>query len=124
MPRSLQDFYSDVGVELGVSGPDAALSAEDLAVISDSYVPLWQLLNADGLVTWTQSGDIPDDALFALTWLLAFAVSQKFGINGPKLQELRERGQYGGPAPSLGERLLRKRAAANYIPSSVPLPFY
>lgn len=124
MPRELADFYTDVLVELGVTGPDRAASAEDLAVVTDAYVPMWALLETRGLVTWLQTDAIPDAALMAMRWIAAFHLARSFGVTGPKLDDLRQRGEIDGPAPSLGERMLRKNAAAPYIPATLPVDFY
>lgn len=124
MARSLADFYVDVLQELGVSGPDGAVSAEDLALVTDLYPAVWQLLESKNLTNWLQSGAIPDRAVIPMRWIVAYHAAVSFGVRGDRLLKLQERGQIGGPSPSLGERLLASQRAAEYIPSILATDYY
>ena len=124
MARSLANFYVDVLQELGVAGPDRAVSAEDLQVVTDLYPAVWQLLEAEGLTNWLQSGSIPDKAVIPMRWIVAYHCAVSFGLRGDRLMQLQERGQIGGPAPSLGEKMLAKQRAAEYIPSILANDYY
>jgi hypothetical protein len=115
MARELNDLYGDALVEIGATGPDRVVSAEDMAELARIYGSLWPLLDEMGLVYWEIDGAVPDAAALPMAWVLAYHAAQPFGVSGDRLERLRINGQVGGQAPSQGERLLRKLAAAKYI---------
>ena len=115
MARALAEFYTDVLAELGVTGPDNTASAEDVRVVTDAYAPLWAMLDERDLLTFGVADDVPDMSLLPMRWIVAFHLAPVFGITGAKLEMLQERGQIEGPAPSLGERMLRKQTSPDAI---------
>lgn len=124
MARALEEFYIDVLAELGVVGIDRGASAEDLAVVTSSYPGVWHLLDSLGLTSWILTADIPDDVTLPLRWIVAYYIAGQFGIGGAKMERLAANGVVGGPMPSLGERMLRRLASPDYIPSTIETTYY
>lgn len=122
--RDLQEFYTDVLGELGISGPDRAASGEDTAVVVSKYPAIWSLLDDESLTSWNVTEDIPDEAAIALAWIVAFHLCETFGIYGPKRESLRVLGQVGGDQPSIGEQILRRQASVDYIPKTIETEYF
>ena len=114
MARELQLIYADAAVELGIAGPDRVVSAEDASELARIYRSVWAILDDMDLATWDQDGPVPDGEAQPLAWVLAFHAGNAFGLTADRMERLRTLGQLGG-VPSLGERLLRKLAAPDYI---------
>jgi hypothetical protein len=121
MARELELIYGDALAELGVTGPDRVVSAEDGAEMARVYSSVWYLLEELGLASWDIDGPIPNAAVVPLTWVLAYHAAQPFGITGERMARLKLNGEINGPQPSGGERLLRKLATPPYFnePSQV-----
>jgi len=115
MARELQLIYGDALAEMGVTGPDRVVSAEDSVELTRIYNSLWHLLEEMNLTTWELDGPIPNATVVPLVWVLAYAAAGPFGITGPRLERLAGNGALNLNPPSIGERLLRKLAAPRYV---------
>lgn len=115
MARELELIYADALSEMGVTGPDRVVSAEDGVEMARVYDAVWHVLEDLGLASWDLDGPVPNAHALPLSWILAFHAAQPFGITGARLERLRTQGQLAGPAPSLGERMLRKLSAPAYL---------
>lgn len=115
MARELELIYGDALAEIGATGPDRVVSAEDSTEMARIYDSVWHLLDEMGLATWDIDGPIPNAAVIPLVWVLAFHAAQPFGITGDRWLRLKDNGEINGPTPSRGERLLRKLATPAYI---------
>ena len=98
--------------------------AEDVRVVTDAYPGLWALLFEDGLVGFGVDDPIPDQALLPMRWIVAFHLAPVFGIYGERLVRLMEKGQVQGPAPSLGERVLKKQASPPAIANTLGTEYF
>ena len=119
MSRELLLIYGDTLAEIGATGPDRVVSAEDGEEMARIYTGVWHMLDALGIASWDLDGPVPDAAVIPLIWVLASHAAQPFGLTGERLERLRATGQLGGPQVSLGERLLRKLAAPPYIAEAI-----
>jgi hypothetical protein len=124
MARELELIYGDALAEIGATGPDRVVSAEDGEEMARIYTGVWHLLDELGITSWDLDGPVPDAAVIPLVWVLAFHAAQPFGITGERLERLRATGQLAGAQPSLGERLLRKLAAPEYLSDVTPVVDY
>jgi hypothetical protein len=124
MARELEKIYGDALAEIGATGPDRVVSAEDGEEMARIYNGVWHMLESMGLTSWDLDGPVPNDAAIPLVWILAFHAAQPFGITGERLERLRATGQLAGPQVSLGERLLRKLAAPEYLNETVQVVDY
>ena len=124
MARDLSLIYADALAEIGATGPDRGVSAEDGDEMTRIYTGVWHMLEELGIASWDLDGPVPDAAVIPLTWVLAFHAAQPFGITGERLERLRATGQLAGAQPSLGERLLRKLAAPEYLSDVTPVVDY
>ena len=115
MARELELIYGDALAEMGACGPDRVVSAEDSEDLARVYDSVWHLLEEMNLATWDLDGPVPNPSVIPLVWVLAYHAAGPFGITGERLSRLAVNGALNAPTPSLGERLLRKLAAPNYI---------
>lgn len=115
MARERELIYGDALAELGVTGPDRVVSAEDGVEMARLYDSLWYLLEEMGLTSWDLDDPIPNAAVIPVTWVLAYHAAQPFGVSGARLERLKMNGEINGPKPSGGERLLRKLATPKYL---------
>jgi len=124
MARELSLIYADALAEIGATGPDRVVSAEDGDEMTRIYTGVWHMLEELGIASWDLDGPVPDAAVIPLVWVLAFHAARPFGITGERLERLRATGQLAGAQPSLGERLLRKLAAPEYLSDVTPVVDY
>lgn len=117
MAKELPAFYADVCSELGVTDPSNTASAEDRSLVETAYPAIWALLYESSLVDYDVDSAIPDKYALPVTWVTAYHLAERFGIAGDKLIRLRMKGSLELTQPSDAERLLRKMASVDYIPS-------
>lgn len=115
MARELELIYGDALAELGVTGPDRTVSAEDGEEMARIYDSTWYLLEEMGLASWDLGGPVPNAVVVPLVWILAFHAAGPFGITGNRIERLRLNGELGRGPPSSGEKLLRKLSAPPYL---------
>jgi hypothetical protein len=121
MSVSLADLYQRTGAKLGVVRSDESLSAEDKAVIEQSYAGLHEQLLSEALTTWAGTDALPDWAAPIMVDMTAALLVDDFGIEEPRRAALIVGGALGMNPISLAERKLRRQLALPYItaPQSV-----
>ena len=97
-------------------------AADDVAIITEKYTGLHQMLLIDGLVIWSLTEDVPGEAEQPVVAMLAALAASDFGVPEPRHSRLQLEGAFNLPVglggPSLAERQLRKALAQKHISST------
>lgn len=101
--------------ELGVLASGESANAADGAIVTAAYGKLYEMLLTEGLVSWTDSEDIPLFAAEPLTWMVAYLCCGSFGVTAQKKLELRAKGGLSVQPVSDAERILRRQLARGYV---------
>jgi hypothetical protein len=101
---TLNEFYRRVLEHLTVVAEGQSADAADTQLVASRYRNVYELLATERLIVWGIGSDIPDFAALPLIYITAANVAKEFG-QPPDRQEA-----------ELGERLLRRAMAAQYIP--------
>ena len=103
-------------------------AADDIAIITEKYTGLHQMLLIDGLVIWSLTEDVPAEAEQPIVAMLAALAASDFGIPEPRHSRLQLEGAFNLPitvgGPSLAERQLRKALAQKHISSPVVSEYF
>ena len=103
-------------------------AADDVAIITEKYTGLHQMLLVDGLVIWSLTEDVPAEAEQPVVAMLAALAASDFGIPEPRHSRLQLEGAFNLPitvgGPSLAERQLRKALAQKHISSTVVSEYF
>jgi hypothetical protein len=112
---TLNELYRQTLERLQVAGDGEPAQPGDLNLASRRYSVVFELLNAKGLADWDAEDDIPPDAGFGVSLVLAAYCAEDFFIPEPRKSALKAEGYLDLPQPSLAERLLKNRNASRYI---------
>lgn len=100
------------------AGEDA--QPEDVAVVTEKYTGLYNMLLAEGLVAWELAADVPTYAEQPLIAMLAYLCGTSFGVNPARMQQLELMGALNLPlqrgGPSVAEKQLRRQLAVKPVP--------
>lgn len=114
--------------KLEVTAAGDSDAADDIAIITQKYVSLHKLLLVDGLVTWSITEAIPEEAAQAIIMMLAFSAANEFGVPELRYNRLAREGALNMPevvgGPSVAERQLRKALAPKYVSSAVVSEYF
>ena len=103
-------------------------AADDVAIITEKYTGLHQMLLVAGLVIWSKTENIPGEAEQPIVAMLAALAASDFGIPEPRHSRLQLEGAFNLPitvgGPSLAERQLRKALAQKHISSPVVSEYF
>lgn len=87
----------------------------DIAKVRERYGVVFELLNAKGLADWDAEEDIPPDAGFAVSLVMAAYCAEDFFVPEPRKTTLKVEGYLDLPQASVAERMLTKRNSSKYI---------
>ena len=114
--------------KLQVTAAGEVDAADDIAIITQKYAGLHQMLLIDGLVIWSLTEDVPAEAEQPVVAMLAALAASDFGIPEPRHSRLQLEGAFNLPitvgGPSLAERQLRKALAPKHISSTVVSEYF
>ena len=103
-------------------------AADDIAIITEKYTGLHQMLLVAGLVIWSKTENVPAEAEQPIVAMLAALAASDFGIPEPRHSRLQLEGAFNLPitvgGPSLAERQLRKALAQKHISSPVVSEYF
>ena len=103
-------------------------AADDVAIITEKYTGLHQMLLVAGLVIWSKTENVPGEAEQPIVAMLAALAASDFGIPEPRHSRLQLEGAFNLPitvgGPSLAERQLRKALAQKHISSPVVSEYF
>ena len=103
-------------------------AADDIAIITEKYTGLHQMLLVAGLVIWSKTENVPGEAEQPIVAMLAALAASDFGIPEPRHSRLQLEGAFNLPitvgGPSLAERQLRKALAQKHISSPVVSEYF
>lgn len=109
---TLVELYEKTLQKLHVTAAGESGEPEDTALIADKYVSLHGMLLVKGLVTWTVTAAVPDNAALPVISMLAYLSAAEFEIDPSPLAP---EGALDLPTPSLAERQLRGQLAKAYV---------
>lgn len=107
---TLNELYRKTLEKLQVVAAGEPADPDDTQLIASKYTRVYNQLAGLNLVSWTDTGDVPDEAGEQLVMMLAYAAAREFGANGDPSE-----GAIGLPTPSLAERQLRHQLAGPYV---------
>ena len=103
-------------------------AADDIAIMTQKYTGMHQMLLVAGLVIWSKTENVPGEAELPIVAMLAAAAASDFGIPEPRHSRLQLEGAFNLPVtlggPSLAERQLRKALAPKHISSTVVSEYF
>jgi hypothetical protein len=115
---TLQEFYEKTLQKMQVTAAGESAAPEDTELVSDRYVSLYEMLNAEKLVSWPVTADIPDRVTLPLIAMLAAHCAREFGIVGQAYAGLIAEGGIALPGGmSSAEKQLRRIQAKDYVPT-------
>lgn len=112
---TLNELYRLTLDRLQVAADGEPARPEDIRTVSDRYTVVFELLNAKGLADWDATDDIPPDAGFAVSLVMAAYCAEDFFVPEPRKSSLKAEGFLDLPQASLAERTLRVRNASAYL---------
>lgn len=109
---TLVELYEKTLQKLHVVAAGESAEPEDTALIADKYVSLHAMLLVKGLVTWTVTAAVPENAAQPVISMLAYLSASEFDIDP---NSLAPECALDLPVPSLAERQLRGQLAKSYV---------
>lgn len=114
-----QELYEAVLIELGQLAAGESAQPEDIALVTDRYSALYEMLSGKRLVSWAEADDVPGYAQLPVIWMLAYMLCGPFQVNSIRTQELKLKGaldlspRQGGPSEA--ESQLRRQLARTHV---------
>ena len=115
---------SAVLAHLQVTPAGGADAADDVAVLTEKYAGLHQMLLTKSLVKWAIGEDIPEEAELPMVAMLSAFAANEFHIPDPRYTRLQLEGGLDLQPPSLAERQLRKVISENFIFSPLRTEYF
>lgn len=112
---TLNELYRMTLERMQVAADGEPAQPGDIQKVSQRYTVVFELLNAKDLADWDATEDIPPDAGFAVSLVMAAYCAEDFFVPEPRKTGLKAEGYLDLPQPSLAERMLNKRNAARYL---------
>lgn len=112
---TLNELYRMTLERMQIAADGEPALPSDIQKVEERYRVVFELLHAKGLAEWDAEDDIPPDAGFAVSLVMAAYCSEDFFIPEPRKIGLKAEGYLDLPQPSLAERQLNKRNAAPYL---------
>jgi hypothetical protein len=112
---TLNELYRLTLERMQVAADGEPARPEDIKTVRDRYSVVFELLNAKGLADWDADEEIPPDAGFAMSLVMAGYCSEDFFVPEPRKSTLKAEGYLDLPQPSLAERMLSARNASKYL---------
>lgn len=112
---TLNELYRITLERMQVTADGEPALPSDVQKVRERYSVVFELLHAKNLAEWDAEDDIPPDAGFAVSLVMAAYCAEDFFVPEPRKTGLKAEGYLDLPQPSLAERLLNKRNAAAYL---------
>lgn len=112
---TLNELYRATLERLQVAADGEPAQPGDLQLVERRYPVVFELLNAKDLADWDAEDDIPPDAGFAVSLVMAAYCAEDFFVPEPRKSVLKSEGYLDLPQPSIAERTLRNRNASRYL---------
>lgn len=114
---TLADFYRRVAEDIGIVGAEQRFEAVDELLITNIYTDVYYELEAQGIVDWGVSADLPNKYVGSLVDLVGARVAPKFHV--PPRNGVDWDSRFG-----LAENRLRFLQAKRYNPSTTKATYY
>jgi len=121
---TLNELYRKTLERLQVAADGEPAQPEDIATVRKNYEAVFEVLYAKGLADWDASEDIPPDAGFAMSLVMAAYCAEDFFIPEPRKSTLKAEGYLDLPQASPAERMLTKRVSSKYISQPVQVEYF
>jgi hypothetical protein len=121
---TLNELYRLTLARMQVAADGEPAQPGDIATVRARYSVVFELLNAKGLADWDAEDDIPPDAGFAVSLVLAAYCSEEFFVPEPRKSTLKAEGYLDLPSPSLAERTLKNRNSSKYLSQPAKAEYY
>ena len=112
---TLNELYRMTLERMQVAADGEPAQPGDIQLVQKRYVVVFELLNAKNLADWDAEEDIPPDAGFAVSLVMAAYCAEDFFVPEPRKSALKAEGYLDLPQASIAERTLMKRNASRYI---------
>jgi hypothetical protein len=112
---TLNELYRMTLERMQVAADGEPAQPSDIQKVAQRYQVVFELLNAKDLADWDAQEDIPPDAGFAVSLVMAAYCAEDFFVPEPRKSGLKAEGYLDLPQPSLAERTLNRRNAARYL---------
>jgi hypothetical protein len=112
---TLNELYRMTLERMQVAADGEPAQPSDIQKVAQRYLVVFELLNAKELADWDAQEDIPSDAGFAVSLVMAAYCAEDFFVPEPRKSGLKAEGYLDLPQPSLAERMLNRRNAARYL---------
>lgn len=117
---TLTDFYRKVLEKLQVVAAGEAAAPEDVQLIAEKYVSVWNQLKVLGLVASAVNEAVPNEVAEPMILICAFAAADEFDED----PEDYVMGALGMTPPSLAEKQLRQLHARPYVSTPVRTQYF
>lgn len=105
------------------AGETASTDIDD--IIDAAYDATYAMLAEDGTVTWGSTDDVPDEAEYAFTTLVAAQCADEFGVPEDRYRRLQaEAWGPDGAGRKCAMRKLREYSAQQYAPMETEADYY
>lgn len=121
---TLNELYRMTLERMQVAADGEPAQPSDIQKVAQRYTVVFELLNAKGLADWDAEEDIPPDAGFAVSLVMAGYCSEDFFVPEPRKTTLKAEGLLDLPQPSLAERMLTKRNTSHYLSQPIQAEYF
>lgn len=121
---TLNELYRQTLERMQVVADGEPALPSDIQKVAQRYTVVFELLHSKGLAEWDAQDDIPPDAGFAVSLVMAGYCAEDFFVPEPRKTGLKIEGLLDLPVPSLAERTLNKRNAAKYLPQPAKSEYF
>ena len=111
------DIRNKAGFKLGKKSLGQALKNSVSSDIDAAYDEVYARLKAEGLVSWTSTGDIPDEVVSPVVDLVAFARVTEYGVGGDRYARI-------ASDASQAETRIRRSLQNNYFKNTKEAVYY
>jgi hypothetical protein len=96
----LEDFYRRALQRLGILASGETASAEDRALVVETYESVYEEINArvGTRAYWSVGGDVPDELALPLATIVAYQLTDEFEVPAEKAMKLRMDSEDGSDA--------------------------
>jgi hypothetical protein len=112
---TLNELYRMTLERMQVAADGEPAQPSDIQKVAQRYTVVFELLNAKDLADWDAEDDIPSDAGFAVSLVMAAYCAEDFFVPEPRKTTLKVEGLLDLPQASIAERMLNKRNTARYL---------
>lgn len=97
---TLENFYRRVLQRLGILASGETASAEDRALVEETYTAVYEEISAriGNRAYWSVTGEVPDELALPLATIVAFQLVDEFEVPVEKVMKLRSDAEDGSDA--------------------------